>query len=134
MRTFRKLLGWGLSLLYVAFICYLTLFMRHIGTERITKGLFWEYKNFMWHDIGMNILLFIPLGILLGFALSRNTWKVIAFGFALSLAIELTQYILILGYCEADDVLNNTIGTMFGYFVRVGICKIKRFSHMEAGE
>lgn len=63
-----------------------------------------------WWDIVLNILLFIPLGFLLG----RKGWKAILFGFLLSAFIELAQYVFLLGYCEADDVLNNTIGCVLG--------------------
>ena len=63
-----------------------------------------------WWDIVLNILLFIPLGFLTG----RKGWKAILYGFLLSAFIELIQYIAVLGYCEADDVLNNTIGAAIG--------------------
>ena len=63
-----------------------------------------------WWDIALNILLFIPFG----FPLGDKGWKAILYGFLLSAFIELIQYIAVLGYCEADDVLNNTIGTVIG--------------------
>lgn len=59
-----------------------------------------------WWDITLNILLFIPLGFLLG----RKGWKAVFLGFLISAFIECAQYLFLLGYCEADDVLNNTIG------------------------
>lgn len=63
-----------------------------------------------WGDIALNILLFIPLGLLLG----DKGWKAVFLGFLLSAFIEFIQYIAVLGYCEADDVLNNTIGALLG--------------------
>lgn len=63
-----------------------------------------------WWDIALNILLFMPLGVLLG----DKGWKAILFGFLLSVFIECAQYVAVLGYCEADDVLNNTIGAAIG--------------------
>lgn len=63
-----------------------------------------------WWDIGLNILLFIPLGFLVG----KKGWKAVLYGFLLSASIECAQYLFLLGYCEADDVLNNTIGCGFG--------------------
>ena len=69
-----------------------------------------------WWDIVLNILLFIPLGFLLGV----KGWKAILFGFLLSAFIECAQYLFLLGYCEADDVLNNTIGTVVG----IGVWKM----------
>ena len=61
-----------------------------------------------WGNIALNILLFIPLGLLLG----RK--QAIAIGLLLSAGIELTQFVFRLGVCELDDVLNNTIGTAVG--------------------
>ena len=57
------------------------------------------------------MLLFMPLGFLF-LAASK---KGVLLGFLLSVVIEITQYIEILGYCEIDDVLDNTVGTVVGY-------------------
>ena len=96
--------------LYVFFILWGTIFSREPGTARIVKGLFWEVRMGYWWDIALNILLFIPFGSLLG----RKGWKAVLFGFLLSAFIECAQYLFLLGYCEADDVLNNTLGTAVG--------------------
>ena len=69
-----------------------------------------------WWDIVLNILMFIPLGFLLG----DKGRKAVLFGFLLSAFIECAQYLFLLGYCEADDVLNNTIGTVVG----IGVWKM----------
>lgn len=101
----------ALTVLYVIAILYITVFSRKPGSERIFKWLFWEYQNGMWKSIILNIVLFLPLGFLLG------NKKGIAIGFLLSVIIEVVQYIRMLGFCELDDVLNNTVGTVFGYFL-----------------
>lgn len=62
----------------------------------------------MWSDIIKNIALFIPLGFII------SGRKGVAIGFILSCGIEATQYFTRLGYCEMDDVLNNTIGALIG--------------------
>lgn len=97
-----------LAVLYVLVILWITIFSRKPGNWRIFKGLFWEIRMGFWWDIVLNILLFIPLGLLLG----RK--QAIAIGLMLSAGIELTQFIFRLGYCELDDVLNNTIGAAIG--------------------
>lgn len=66
----------------------------------------------MWGDIIKNIALFVPLGFIIG---GR---KGVFIGFILSCGIEATQYFTRLGYCELDDVLNNTIGTVIGVGIR----------------
>ena len=94
--------------LYVLIILWITLFSRTPGTVRIFRGLVWEIEMGYWNNIIQNILLFIPLGFLIG-----GKRGIIA-GVLLSIGIELTQYIFRLGYCELDDVLNNTMGTAIG--------------------
>lgn len=100
-----------LTVAYMMLILYTTVFSRRSGGERIFKGLFWEYRNGMWSSILLNMLLFVPLGFI------TESRKGVVLGFLLSAAIEITQYIGVLGYCEVDDVLNNTIGAVVGYLV-----------------
>ena len=99
--------------LYILIILWITLFSRTPGTVRIFRGLFWEIEMGYWIDIRLNVLLFLPLGFLLGTA--TETWRIVLLGFILSVFIELLQYALVLGWCQADDVLNNTIGTAVGF-------------------
>lgn len=104
-----------LTVLYIFSILWVTLFSRDTRAARIVKGLFWEVRMGYWWDIVLNILLFIPLGFLIG----KKVWKAVLFGFLLSVTIELMQFVFLLGYCEADDVMNNTIGCRLG----VLLCK-----------
>ena len=94
--------------IYILIIMWITLFSRIPMETRIFRGLFWEIEMGYWNNIIQNILLFIPLGFLIG-----GKRGIIA-GLLLSIGIELTQYIAVLGYCELDDVLNNTIGAAIG--------------------
>lgn len=98
----------ALVALYILIILWITLFSRRPGTERIFRGLFWEIEMGYWNNIIQNILLFVPLGFLIG-----GKRGIIA-GVLLSIGIELIQFIFRLGYCELDDVLNNTIGAAIG--------------------
>lgn len=112
-----KYVKWSLVVLYVYFIRTKTVIGRPVQPEPIFKGLFWETQNGMWSDIWLNILLFIPLGLLIG------GWKGVLIGFLLSCGIELFQYFGRLGYCELDDVLHNTIGAGIGALINVLIRK-----------
>lgn len=94
--------------LCILIILWITLFSRRPMESRIFRGLFWEIEMGYWNNIIQNILLFIPLGFLIGGK------RGIVAGALLSIGIELTQYIFRLGYCELDDVLNNTIGAAIG--------------------
>lgn len=116
MENIRK----ALAALYALFIVYYTLLCRSPGIERIFKPLFWELSRGAWRDIGLNILLFVPLGFLLG---SR---KGILYGFLVSVFVEITQLVFCLGFCELDDVLNNMIGTVIGTLIFVAAKRIYR--------
>ena len=98
----------ALVALYILIILWITLFSREPMTGRIFQGLFWEIEMGYWNNIIQNILLFIPLGFLIG-----GKRGIIA-GVLLSIGIESIQFMFRLGYCELDDVLNNTIGTAIG--------------------
>jgi VanZ like protein len=64
-------------------------------------------------DIILNLLLFIPLGV--GLGLVRGTRVAVAIGFLCSVAIELTQFFLIVGRdASLRDVITNTLGTALG--------------------
>lgn len=66
----------------------------------------------------LNIILFVPLGIMLPFLWKKyNTLKVtLMFGFFMSLAIELLQ-ILTYRATDINDIIANTVGTVLGYFL-----------------
>ena len=104
--------------LYILIILWITVFSREPMTGRIFRGLFWEIEMGYWIDIRLNILLFLPLGFLLGTV--TDNWRIVLFWFILSVFIEFLQYIFAMGWCQADDVLNNTIGTVVGF----GICNL----------
>lgn len=100
-----------------------TVIGRTVLQEPIFRGLFWEIREGYWNDILMNIILFFPLGFLIG------GWKGLVVGFLFSCTIEVVQYFGRLGFCELDDVLNNTIGACLGVItslqIRKRICSIK---------
>ena len=89
-----KYVRWSLIILYIYFILTQTVLGRSVQVEPIFRGLFWELQNGMWHDIRLNVLLFLPLGLLIG------GWKGAVTGFLFFCGIELIQYIGRIGYCE----------------------------------
>ncbi len=108
-----KYIKWALTAGCIFFILSQTIIGRSVQDQYIFRGLFWEARNGMWSDIRLNIILFIPLGFLVG------GWKGLITGFVISCGIEAAQYFGRLGYCEMDDVLNNTIGSGIGAGMRV---------------
>ncbi|MBR2082558.1 MAG: VanZ family protein [Elusimicrobiaceae bacterium] len=67
-------------------------------------------------DLLLNIILFMPLGFLLPYICSKLSFKkTLLLGFVLSLVVEISQYLTHWGCCDIDDIINNTLGTAFGY-------------------
>ena len=66
----------------------------------------------------MNVLVFIPTGLLLGFLVrSIKWWAVMLIGVIISVSIELLQFCLKSGFSEFDDVMHNSTGCLLGYGV-----------------
>jgi glycopeptide antibiotics resistance protein len=73
----------------------------------------------------LNVVMFIPVGLLLGFGLKYISYKKILFaGIGLSVAIELLQFILKRGLCETDDVIHNTVGCIIGFAIYKTIIRL----------
>lgn len=93
-------------------------------TENIHSMLtpFWSYKlalgnSYYRYEIVENILLFVPSGILMGMIFrDKRSLFPIAFLLGFSVCIECMQYFLSVGLCEFDDVFNNTLGAVIGYY------------------
>lgn len=85
-----------------------------------------------------NICLFIPFGILLPMVFKKQTWsflKIIIVGFITSLVIEILQFFT--GrFCDIDDVIVNTIGTLAGFAIYSMIRYLykKRIAGLHKGE
>lgn len=67
----------------------------------------------------LNIFLYVPMGYLLPLVWpklkkGRFMWRVLLIGFLASLVTETIQLIFRLGWFDLDDLLNNTLGTIFG--------------------
>lgn len=63
----------------------------------------------------LNFILFIPVGLLLGFGFKKITWKkVLLIGLGISFSIEFLQFIFKRGLCEVDDLIHNLIGCVIG--------------------
>ena len=64
-----------------------------------------------------NILLFVPLGLLLPAVWPRlaRWWKTLGVCAGAVIAVELTQMLTLLGYCDIDDLILNLLGAALGY-------------------
>jgi hypothetical protein len=85
----------------------------------------WNY----WQDVAVNIFGFIPFGFFFRayFSLSRKirraTALTIAFGFAISLTIEVSQAFMPTRDSGMTDLINNTLGTALGALLFAWVMK-----------
>lgn len=120
--------NWTISLLipYVFFILGETLFFRTAGPEaKYHLDIFWSYREWSkyWPEILTNILLFIPLGVLLG---NMCGWKGVWRAAGISVIIETIQLITHLGLFEIDDIIHNTIGSVLGLGLYTLVKRVKK--------
>ena len=129
---FRKGARWAAGLLLVEYLFWIycmTVISRDVQmTRSFNLTPFWSYRAIragdpllLVQDI-MNVVAFIPMGLLLGYVFDRmKWWQVLLIGLALSMGIEALQFVLMRGFAEFDDVFHNTLGCLGGYGVFVGM-------------
>jgi glycopeptide antibiotics resistance protein len=124
---FRRRVTLVLLVLYVAFVCVVTLSPRMPGSSTVARLVdrvlleLHERGIALWVDyltiefLG-NILMFIPLGALTAMLLDRrHWWALLILGTLFSGAIEVAQYLLLPArFSELRDVVSNTIGFLIG--------------------
>ncbi|WP_151640993.1 VanZ family protein [Corynebacterium sp. 11A] len=92
---------------------------RHRGVELLPLDDFWNAQSVVGSllNVAGNVVLFAPLGFVLVLLLRGRTYPVrtaTLLSFALSLGIEIAQYVLRLGYSDIDDLLYNALGAVLG--------------------
>lgn len=116
-----------LFVLWAAAVLYVTLLSRSEGEGEILLTPFWSYRaafapggsRELLRANLMNVLLFLPGGLLLG-ELAPRHWRwqtaLLAFGLSLSFSVcvEALQGLFDLGIAETDDVIHNTLGGLLG--------------------
>ena len=69
-------------------------------------------------DALLNVAIFIPIGFCSSVFLRFPKWlKILLLSVSLSCTIEISQYILSRGCCDTNDVMNNAIGGVVGYWI-----------------
>lgn len=115
----RQDLLFFLVVLYAAVLLKLAFFSRAPGSRTdVSLQLFETWgSSLREHSFFLeNILMFIPFGILIpcAFPLLRGLIRCTAAGFLCSLCLELIQLATGRGFCQLDDLLTNTLGTLAG--------------------
>lgn len=133
---FKRGFRYSSGLLLVEYVYLLfcsTVFFRKVN-ENLRYGLhpFWSYgRDDLIAENVMNVVVFVPLGVLLGCAFKRMTWwKVMVIGMCVSLIIEAMQFMYKRGFAEVDDVMHNTLGCLIGYsiysLIRMGYERVSK--------
>lgn len=114
-----------LFVVYSIFLFWSILFklgfsLNEIGTIRAYNFIPFHYED--GHNIGFhfsevidNIMIFIPVGVYLCLIFKRMPfWGMTALVFAVSFALECSQYILAMGSFDVTDLIANTVGGILG--------------------
>ena len=118
--TFARRTSFCMLVGYFFLVLCATVFYRdETYVMRYTLRPLWSYTMLYSRLLAMNILnilLFIPIGLLLTGALKKhNFFNVIGLGFLLSSFIEVTQLITTRGIFNIDDIIHNVLGCAIGY-------------------
>ena len=124
----NKCKAWYFNILLLAYILLVlgkTVLFREVSAEvEANTYPFWSYiegfssRRYILVQILLNILMFIPIGLLGSDALKTNRFlKVTLFGLVLSLTIELLQLVFRRGLFEFDDIFHNTLGCIIGFYI-----------------
>lgn len=123
---------WNISILvpYMFLVLAATVLTRDAGeTAKYHLRLFWSYGSafrYQKNQILANVVMFVPIGILLG--VEKKRWSVV-YGVLLSILIEFTQLITHRGRFELDDIFHNTCGLLLGFLCAVGIQQIVKLRY-----
>lgn len=118
---------------YILFIFCSTVFFRKVSKVRaFDLTPFWSYsKPELLVENVMNVVIFVPVGLLSGIAFGGITWKmVMLIGMCLSVGIEVLQFVFKRGFMEVDDVMHNTLGCVMGYGL---FCLLSRLTTKKYG-
>lgn len=132
----KRMILYGITILYVVIVIGAVFLSRGNLYGKANLDLFSSYKEAyhkmeisLFRNIVLNMLLFVPLGVLLPCygEKFRKVYKVVFIGLVTSVLIEIVQYITKMGIFEIDDILNNTMGVLMGCcFWKIGYCIYKK--------
>ena len=109
-----------LLIIYIEILLQTAFFSREPGSRKgIDLTLFetWGNTAIAHAYVIENIIMFIPFGILspMVFKRMKKAWFCVLIGCIFSCGIEISQLITGRGYCQLDDVVTNTVGTLVGW-------------------
>ena len=99
--------------------CTTVIFRVVRDSNRYALKPFWSYNkpDLLLENI-MNVVAFVPIGLLIGFVFRHiKWWIVLLIGGSISISIEILQLITKRGFSEIDDVIHNVLGCMVGFLI-----------------
>lgn len=115
--------------------CYTVVFRVEGKATGLALMPFWSYYSYfggtddtLMGENLVNIIVFIPVGLLLSLAYHNiSSKKILAIGCLLSISIEISQFVFKRGLCEVDDVIHNSLGCYIGYMlVLYSMCMVRK--------
>ena len=123
----KRLILWLLTIIWLAVLFRITVFRPGCFSNGLFSGRiewdafayyaklarvgYWRYFTYLF--VG-NLIWFAPAGVLVRLR-GCKLWQAALGGFALSLAVETSQFILGSGVSELDDLILNTCGAVLGF-------------------
>lgn len=111
-----------LLIIYIEILMQTAFFSREPGSRKqIELNLFgtWGETSVAHAYFVENIIMFIPFGVLVPmvFKQMQKMRICVLVGFLFSCVIEISQLITRRGFCQLDDIVTNTAGTMLGWLI-----------------
>ena len=121
-KGFKTGLRYSAVLLLVEYVfllfCSTVIFRTPGETRHYDFHPFWSYNRpeLLVENI-MNVIVFIPVGMILGSLLrvKGSCLIVLLIGCSISVTIEALQFCFLKGFSEVDDVMHNTLGCLIGF-------------------
>ncbi|MEE0463690.1 VanZ family protein [Blautia hydrogenotrophica] len=119
-RNLRQKWSLFFCVVYLTVLLKLALFSREPGSRMgIDLELFGTWNSSLISQAYFieNIIMFIPFGFLFPLADYRfRDWRLcVGGGCVFSMCLELVQLVTQRGFCQLDDVITNTVGTLVGW-------------------
>lgn len=134
-----RIFSWVVFTIYLVVMVYFLFFSEQMGrspstTYRYNLKPFAEIKRYLCYserigsfnvmlNLAGNVICFMPFGFVIPILSSRQRgfFRMLLLSFLSSLLVELLQLVSMLGSCDVDDIILNTLGGVIGYLTFV-IC------------
>lgn len=147
-----QMISWVFFIIYLVMMVYFLFFSERMGRVpgnqyRYNLIPFTEIRRYLqYHQkIGSfnvclnllgNVVCFIPFGFVIPILTRKQTaLRMFLLSMLASVLVELLQLVSMLGSCDVDDIILNTLGGLIGYFLFVlgrGIVRIYTKKHNQA--